>query len=174
MTDHTAPVPIVSSDTHIGPLLGSQLRAYCPQKYLEAFDDYADEWRAAQRARSEVMAGAGGSPFARHPNLRTAGHYDIHARLRDMDRDGVACEVIFHGSQNNEPLPFAGSSLGNVAKLEFDRHLAGLGMHMYNAWLADTCSVEPARHVGLAQLPMWDIEAATSELEWAAEPWSTE
>jgi predicted TIM-barrel fold metal-dependent hydrolase len=168
MTDRGAPVPIVSSDTHIGPLLDRQLRSYCPQKYLKAFDDYADEWHAAERARSEAMAGAGGSPFAQHPNLRTAGHYDVQARLRDMDRDGVACEVIFHGSQNNEPLPFAGSSLGNVAKLEFDRHLAGVGLHMYNAWLADTCTVEPERHVGLAQLPMWDIEAATSELEWAA------
>jgi predicted TIM-barrel fold metal-dependent hydrolase len=169
MTDHTVPVPIVSSDTHIGPVLGTQLRAYCPHKYLKAFDGYADEWRAAQRARSELMAGAGGSPFAQHPNMRTAGHYDIQARLRDMDRDGVACEVIFHGSQNNEPLPFVGSSLGNVASLDFDRHLAGIGLHMYNEWLADFCSVEPERHVGLAQLPMWDIERATAELEWAAD-----
>jgi predicted TIM-barrel fold metal-dependent hydrolase len=168
MTDSTAPVPIVSSDTHIGPLLSRQLRPYCPQKYLQAFDDYADEWQAAQQARAEMMAKAGGSPFAQHPNLRTRGHYDIDARLRDMDRDGVACEVIFHGSQNNEPLPFAGSSLGNIAKLEFDRHLAGAGLHIYNQWLAAACSVEPERHVGLAQLPMWDIEAATREAEWAA------
>ena len=31
---------LVSSDTHIGPKL-SQLREYCPQKYLEQFDDFA-------------------------------------------------------------------------------------------------------------------------------------
>src|SRR6185436_17410326 len=31
---------LVSSDTHIGPLL-SQLREYCPKKYLEPFDDFA-------------------------------------------------------------------------------------------------------------------------------------
>jgi predicted TIM-barrel fold metal-dependent hydrolase len=34
--------------------------------------------------------------------------------------------------------------------------------------LAEFCSVEPERHVGLAQLPMWDIEASLKELEWAS------
>src|SRR4051794_29351525 len=32
---------LVSSDTHIGPLM-SQLREYCPQQYLEQFDAFAD------------------------------------------------------------------------------------------------------------------------------------
>ena len=36
----SAPVVVVSSDTHIGPYLKDDLRAYCPQKYLPAFDDY--------------------------------------------------------------------------------------------------------------------------------------
>src|SRR5258708_12132658 len=38
---------------------------------------------------------------------------------------------------------------------------------MYNQWLADQCWVEPERHAGLASLPMWDIQAALRELEWA-------
>jgi predicted TIM-barrel fold metal-dependent hydrolase len=38
---------------------------------------------------------------------------------------------------------------------------------MYNRYLADQCSVEPERHVGLAYLPMWDIDAAVAEAEWA-------
>jgi hypothetical protein len=29
-------------------------------------------------------------------NLKTAGHYDMSARLRDMDADGVAAEGLFH------------------------------------------------------------------------------
>ena len=40
-------------------------------------------------------------------NLRTPGTYDMHARLRDFDRDGVAAAVIFHGSLNGEPFPMA-------------------------------------------------------------------
>jgi predicted TIM-barrel fold metal-dependent hydrolase len=29
------------------------------------------------------------------------------------------------------------------------------------------CSIEPERHIGLMHLPMWDIEAAITELQWA-------
>jgi predicted TIM-barrel fold metal-dependent hydrolase len=42
-------------------------------------------------------------------------------------------------------------------------------MAIYNRWLADVCSVQPERHVGLAHVPLWDIDAALVELEWAAE-----
>ena len=30
----------------------------------------------------------------------------MQARLRDLDNDGVAAEVMFHDSQNGEPIPF--------------------------------------------------------------------
>jgi predicted TIM-barrel fold metal-dependent hydrolase len=155
------PLDVVSSDTHIGPLLREQLRDYCPARHRAAFDEYA---AAAVPATDDGAP----SPFLAHRNLRTAGHHDVHARLRDMDRDGVACEVVFHGSQNNQPIPFVGSLLGNAAHLSIDPELAPVGMDIYNRWLADACSVEPARHVGLAQLPMWDIEAATAAVESAA------
>jgi hypothetical protein len=32
-------------------------------------------------------------------NLRTPGTYDMHARLRDFDRDGIAAAVIFRGAR---------------------------------------------------------------------------
>src|SRR2546425_27017 len=124
MLDDMTPLVIVSSDTHIGPLLKDQLRSYCPATHLRAFDDYIEQWRLAQEARIQAMGGSGFSLFTGHPNMRTSGHYDVHTRLRDMDRDGVACEVIFHGSQNNEPIPFTGSLLGNIADIELDRGLA--------------------------------------------------
>ena len=31
------------------------------------------------------------------------------------------------------------------------------GQHIYNQWLADVCSIEPERHIGLMHLPMWDM-----------------
>src|SRR5204863_1073759 len=89
--------------------------------------------------------------------------------LRDLDADGVAGEVIFHGSQNGEPIPFQaqGSFLG--AESGDDLEHLGVGYHIYNQWLADFVSVEPERHVGLAHLPMWDIDAAVKEATWARE-----
>ena len=148
MPEPEAPVVIVSSDTHIGPLLRTQLRDYCPARHLPEFDELVARHETARDARAATATG-----FTAHPNQRTDGHFDVHARLRDMDRDGIAAEVIFHGSQNFEPIPFLPQLLGNDASFTFDRELATAGVRMYNEWLADCCSVEPARHVGLAHLP---------------------
>jgi predicted TIM-barrel fold metal-dependent hydrolase len=38
---------------------------------------------------------------------------------------------------------------------------------MYNRWLADFVSQAPHRHIGLAYLPMWDVDAAVAEVRWA-------
>jgi predicted TIM-barrel fold metal-dependent hydrolase len=156
------PLVVVSSDTHIGPLIEQQLRDYCPSAYLDDFDAFV----AAHR---EAGASRGFTGFGGHPNSRTAGHHDVEQRLRDMDRDGIAAEVIFHGSQNGEPMPFLPQLLGNNATFDIDPVLAPVGERIYNRWLADFCSVEPERHVGLAHVPMWDIDAAVREVEWAAE-----
>ena len=158
------PAVIVSSDTHIGPRLVEDLRPYCPQRHLGDFDAFAAD---VARQRAEVYARANGrQQAALTPNRATAGHYDMHARLRDLDRDGVAGEVIFHGSQNEEPVPF-GNFVVFLGPVSDDPELVAAGRRIYNRWLSDVVSVEPERHVGLAQLPMWAVEAAVTEVEWA-------
>jgi predicted TIM-barrel fold metal-dependent hydrolase len=47
--------------------------------------------------------------------------------------------------------------------------LSAVGVRIYNRWLADFLSVEPERHVGLMQLPIWDIDATIAELHWGRE-----
>jgi predicted TIM-barrel fold metal-dependent hydrolase len=89
-----------------------------------------------------------------------------------MDYDGVAAEVIFHGSQNGQPFPLrlhllAGAGKGNLP-ME-DPTIASVGNDIYNRWLADFVSVEPHRHVGLAQLAMWDIDHAERGVRAAAQ-----
>ena len=171
----SAPLVIVSADTHIGPRLVEDLRPYCPKNLLDDFDAYAGDLRAkreAAAANKEKVSFGGTKPGpdwgVRFDNLQTPGHYDMHARLRDLDNDGVAAEVMFHDSQNGEPMPFQSDSLltrGTGEEQNFE--LLTAGRHIYNQWLADVCSIEPERHVGLMHLPMWDIDAATKELEWA-------
>lgn len=228
---------LVSSDTHIGPKL-SQLREYCPQQYLEQFDEFAASKKAeidatiAQAKFALAMAkgeevdfealmrtamasgGMGTDAMARSTpgarmaaamaegdptreqeiaarmgnampsaqmagsmqmiaNRLTDGHHDMHTRLSDMDADGLACEIIFHGSQNGEPIPFITPHdlpAGLTTPFTFeglDLDLAYAGMHMYNEWLADQCSIEPERHVGLAYIPAWDPALSLQEAEWA-------
>src|SRR5258708_3486698 len=134
-------MPIISIDTHIGPRLVEDLRRYCPKDHLDLFDAYA---AATLEARKEEPPGGffarGRTAFiAQHElNMRTDGHHDMGARLVDMDRDGVAAEVIFHGSMNGEPLPFAdglffaGSFLGDGYPDEARQKLIAVGVHMYN------------------------------------------
>jgi predicted TIM-barrel fold metal-dependent hydrolase len=171
----TAPLMIVSCDTHIGPRLAEDLRPYCPEDLLDDFDGYTSSLRekreAAAAARERVSFGGqtmGSDWGVRLDNLKTPGHFDMHARLRDFDTDGVAAEVVFHDSQNGEPIPFQTDTLllrqAGVAQ-DFD--LLNAGQHMYNQWLSDVCSIEPERHIGLMQVPMWDPELAIAELEWA-------
>ena len=106
MTDtmHT-PAVVVSCDSHVGPLLRAQLRDYCPKEHLDEFDAFAAEHEATH-GFTHTGEYDGAAFVAEHPNMSVAGHHDITARLADMDRDGVAAEVIFHFSQNGEPLPF--------------------------------------------------------------------
>jgi predicted TIM-barrel fold metal-dependent hydrolase len=173
-----SPFVVVSSDTHVGPWLQRDLRAYCPGAHLQAFDAYVEHHHAHEEAMREASSDyvftevEPGKWTRGGHNLKTAGHYDVHARLRDMDYDGIAAEVVFHGSTNDEPIPF--STLGDPRAILFfrnkapeDPQLAAVGRHMYNRWLSDFCSVQPERHVGLAHLPIWDVDAAVREAEWA-------
>ncbi len=166
---------IVSCDTHIGPRLDEDLRPYCPKDLLDEFDRYAAtlrEKRAAAAAARERVAFGGKNMGAdwgvRTANLETRGHYDMDARLADLDADGVAAEVMFHDSQNGEPIPFQTDTLlMRSAGIDQDFDLLRAGQHIYNQWLADACTIESERHIGLMHLPMWDIDAAIEELTWA-------
>ena len=170
------PIIAVTADSHVGPLLVDQLRPYCPAKHL---DDY-DAFVARNTTKAPFREYAAGDPRANHAAAaeaakrvtelaRTPGHYDMDARLRDMDADGVAAEVIFHGSQNAELFPFIDSITGAMFFNPTGDHLdlVAVGMRMYNEWLAEACSNQPERHVGLAQLPMWDVDMAVKEAKWA-------
>jgi predicted TIM-barrel fold metal-dependent hydrolase len=181
--DMTAPLPIISTDNHVGPL-PSQLREYCPKEHLEAFDAYMAEARALYEASLERGEQLGQVVNTDDPDadelkadyLRifdTEGHHDMDARLRDMDWSGMACQVIYQSSANGQPIPFIPHSAGgydfffNPTGGELE--MCKVGFRIYNSWLADAVSVAPERLIGLAHLPAWDIEATVAEVQWAAD-----
>jgi predicted TIM-barrel fold metal-dependent hydrolase len=161
---------IVSCDSHAGPRLRQDLRAYCPTEHLDEYDAFVAAYEAAQAVPpADPALAAIARDFAAHPNAARAGHHDMAARIEDMNHDGVAAEVIYHASQNGEPLPFISDPNGGLGPVPAGGFALGaVGYRIYNQWLADFVSLEPERHVGLMYLPMWDIDAATRELEWAA------
>jgi predicted TIM-barrel fold metal-dependent hydrolase len=160
----TDPVVIVSSDCHIGPRLVEDLRPLCPPALLDRFDAYVGDGERS-RGRYVEHDASQDDPLSPWRNQWIAGHHDPVARRRDLDFEGIAAEVIFHGSQNDQPIPFQSSMLGPPD----DAALGAAGIRIYNAWLAELNDSAPNRHVGLAHLPMWDVEAAVAELRWAAD-----
>jgi predicted TIM-barrel fold metal-dependent hydrolase len=83
------------------------------------------------------------------------GGWDPAARLEDQDVDGVEAEVLF-------------GAVGNAPLASEDPRLARASFTAYNHWLADFCSYDTGRLVGLAGIPCNDPEDAISEVEDAA------
>ncbi len=161
------PIILISSDSHIGPR-ASELRPYCPRGLLDRFDDFMSSAEASWQAVLDGFEGRSSEDFTR--NTATPGHHDGAARRADMDLDGVAAEVIFHGSQNGQPIPFHGfSDVASGRRDSAGPELALDGLRIYNRWLAAFCAEAPDRHLGLAHLPMWDPAAAAREAEAAAD-----
>jgi predicted TIM-barrel fold metal-dependent hydrolase len=154
------PAMIVSSDSHVGPRLEEDLRPYCPRKWLEEFDRDVSKQNYLAEKEARRLAAADPPPPPRNTNLDLPGHYDPRANIADMDAEGIASQVLFHFSQNGENFPWVGQGLWTI----FDFERGAVAYEIYNRWLADFCSVEPARHIGLAYLPTWDIDASIVEM----------
>jgi predicted TIM-barrel fold metal-dependent hydrolase len=171
------PLLIASIDSHVSPLF-PQLREYCPQKYLERYDEWANGWLSLWTDRNwfseaSPISAHWGFPFTDAVKDRTqmlvdtagAGIYDASARVRDMDADGIACELVYHTAFTPEIFPFQeGSVMGDDAQ-----ELEAVGVRMYNRWLADFVGAEPNRMIGAAYVPMFDVDLSVEEVEFAKE-----
>lgn len=186
-------VLLISNDAHVGPPLDAY-REYCPRGHLEDFDAYVQAYEAkvnpndtelgsdARVGETKIVTLQGND--APKPRFTEGAvdliqrrlaeplvHYDPYVAIENMDAEGVAVEVVFHGAQNGFPVPFLSPfAFASQPWDSSDRagELAAVGMRIYNRWLADYCSVEPGRHIGCAQVPVWDVDGAVAELEYAA------
>jgi predicted TIM-barrel fold metal-dependent hydrolase len=74
-------------------------------------------------------------------------------RLEDMDRDGLYAQVIY-----------------NFLNWVFeDQELKAACLRAFNSWMAEFCSADPERLIGLGVLPSHDPEAAVAELHRTAD-----
>jgi predicted TIM-barrel fold metal-dependent hydrolase len=153
------PYTVISCDTHAGPSLERSLRSYCPEKYLPDFDAYA----AAQREMMGVEY-LFGDPEKYSYTETCEGHDDPAARLRDMDRDGIAAAVIFGGGQNHQAVPFLGLGF-DAGSAATSRELRAVGERIWNEWLTDYVAACPGRFLGVMQAPLWDAVNAAKEIE---------
>jgi uncharacterized protein len=85
---------------------------------------------------------------------RDPGHFEPHAKLKAMDRDGVYAEVIFP--------ELAGAKIVNPALMGDDWQEVFQG---YNNAMADFAAVDPVRLMTAYQLPLYDIDFAVKEVQ---------
>ena len=81
-----------------------------------------------------------------------AGGWDPEQRLRDMDSEGIDIAILY---------PTLSFFFPEIPDVELHAALC----RAYNDWLADYCKADPGRLIGVALLPLDDVDASIRELE---------
>ena len=97
-----------------------------------------------------------------------SGSWDAEVRMRELDADGVAGEVIFPGAENSH-VPFHGRRPPTLQAEAQPLDLLQAGARAYNRWLADLCSQNPDRCAGVVFADFHDIDVAVEEIRRARE-----
>ena len=160
---------VVSSDCHAG-LPADQYRDYLDPQFREMFDmalpvqkeltdkseqifllkEINDEWRAGNEAH-------------------LSGAWDYEQRLKVLEGDGIAAEIIFPDGITEQNAPPFGAGL-SLPTRNIMPELQWAGARAHNRWLSELVARNPVRHFGVAICPLlWDVEEAVKEARWAKE-----
>jgi predicted TIM-barrel fold metal-dependent hydrolase len=144
----STPLVIVSADCHAGaPIPG--YRDYLASRWHDEFD----AWAAAFV-----------NPHADLEAVYADRNWDSAKRLRHLEEDGIAAEVIF---PNTIPpfYPITGFVAGPPSAADYERRWAGLQAH--NRWLLDFCQDAPGQRAGIFQVLFNKPEDTLAEIRWA-------
>ncbi|CAN7543220.1 amidohydrolase family protein [Phenylobacterium sp. LjRoot219] len=85
-----------------------------------------------------------------------AGCYDVHARIDDMNVNGIAGSLNFPSFAGIDGGMFVGAP---------DKDQALVHLRAYNDWHIDEwCGAHPGRFIPCGIVPLWDAEAAAAEV----------
>lgn len=88
------------------------------------------------------------------------GAYNIHERVRDMNRNGVLASMCF---------PSMAGFSGRTFQEAKDKDLSLVMLKAYNDWHIDEwCATYPGRFIPLCILPLWDMDETVDELKRVA------
>jgi predicted TIM-barrel fold metal-dependent hydrolase len=157
-------VIVVSADCHGGPENVGDYEQYTPAVLRPALREYVGRIEAFEASRTQEQ-GAGGRGGA--VTREDAGLWDIKLRSERLEADGVAAEVIFpQGSVPFAPYPAIGVTQMDWTPKPEQRDA---GPAIYNRWLAELCSADPDLHFGVGVVPIYDVDAAATEVTRARE-----
>jgi predicted TIM-barrel fold metal-dependent hydrolase len=162
-------VLVISSDCHAG-LPPERYRDYLDPEHRAAFDRALPiQLQMTREAAKKFLVADINDEWRRGREADLAGAWDHEARVRVLDGDGIAGEVIFPDGITELNMPPFGAGLSlpteNVVPA-----LQWAGARAHNRWLAELCQMAPERRAGVAIVPaLWDVEEAVREVRWARE-----
>jgi predicted TIM-barrel fold metal-dependent hydrolase len=164
-------VIVVSCDGHTGGP-PETLRPYLESRYHDALDQLSkesDEYVALARPVQhsdrtpeilEVIDGRG-AIAAEGDEL---GIWDMARRMRELDGEGIAAELLLSGHAS-AATPFFGP-----VNVPYPPELRMAGTRAYHRWLADAMAEGEGRFRGAAETgPCLDVDETVREVEWTAQ-----
>ena len=160
---------VVSTDCHAG-LHIADYKPYVESKYHDMLDA-AVPVTVDMMDKSESMFlikeinDAWRAPIEKE----LTGAWDYTERLNMLATDGIAAEVIFPDGITEKNTPPFGAGLGLSPK-DMVPELQWAGAMAHNRWLAELCANDPARHIGVASIPLlWDVDQAVEAVRWCVD-----
>jgi predicted TIM-barrel fold metal-dependent hydrolase len=166
---------IISSDGHATGRVDDYAQ-YMDPAFREEFDAYCVEFKKQPRyafdpevfrlrADEDVV-----EEWTREVNEpgRMEGKWDPERRILEMDKEGVAADVLF--PDFGKPFELYSATQGTKMQAkgpDFRRKQAS--DRAYNRWLVDFCSIAPERFAANALIEFHDVDAAIAEMYWAKE-----
>ncbi|MGC0367473.1 putative TIM-barrel fold metal-dependent hydrolase [Rhodococcus sp. 27YEA15] len=168
-------IMIISSDGHATGRV-DDYREYLDPEFREEYDDYCVEFKKQPRyafdpevfklrADLDVV-----EEWDREVNEAGVmeGKWDMDVRLAEMDKHGVAADIIFPDFGKPFELYSATQGAKEGAKpLDFKHKQAS--DRAYNRWLVDFTSPAPERFANIAMIEFDDVDAAIADMHWAKE-----
>jgi predicted TIM-barrel fold metal-dependent hydrolase len=165
----STPFTIVSGDSHVG-LHPEEYRPYLDPQYRDVLDEYI-----ADNVLMQTMFRKLGYPFGLDvldivdkrgaiSSGGVAGFWDPQRRLRIQAEDGLVAEILHPGG------PIAIIPWADLGTSRVSEELRAAGATAYNRFLADYCSVDRKRLLGVPVTYPWpDMAAAARTVKWAGE-----
>jgi predicted TIM-barrel fold metal-dependent hydrolase len=167
--EDSRPYLVISSDCHAG-LPNAEYREWLDPEHRDTFDRHlAERTRMLELAQRGMLNQDFAEEWERDNAEGLRGGWDAVRRDKELDADGVVGEVIFPDADAvtaGASAPF-GAGLGAAG--DTDPALLMAGARAHNRWLAELCSASPERRAGVAVVPIFDVEAAVTEIRRARE-----
>ncbi len=157
---------VVSADGHAGPH-AADYRPYVDPQYREAFDAALPiQVQMTQDAEKRFLIADINEDWRRGNEQALSGAWDSDERIKVLDEDGIAAEVLFPDGITEMNAPPFGAGFAMPAE-GVAPELQWAGCRAHNRWMAEFVQMAPERRIGLGCIPvLWDIELAVEGVRW--------